>query len=261
MKTLRNQDIINLIRSATENYMKLTDVETTYRIPLVGFAHADDPMFTQLKELVSPSHALPTDIIADAKSVITFFLPFSERIINSNITGIESSREWDIAKIETTILIDKITTMLNKAFKEDGYNSSTVPASYTYNNKNLKSDWSERHIAYIAGLGTFGIHNLLITEAGCCGRMGSIITNAVFAASKKTSHENCLFKLNGTCGLCAKRCVVNSISLENGYPYVDTETCNRQIYNTDVPIYEKGVGDACGKCSCGLPCSLVNPTA
>lgn len=33
---------------------------------------------------ISPSHALPTDFINDAKSVMVFFLPFDEEIIKSN---------------------------------------------------------------------------------------------------------------------------------------------------------------------------------
>ncbi|WP_338094171.1 hypothetical protein [Methanorbis furvi] len=37
--------------------------------------------------------------------------------------------------------------------------------------------WSHRHFAVLAGLGTFGVNNMLITRMGCYGRVSS------FAAS------------------------------------------------------------------------------
>ena len=39
------------------------------------------------------------------------------------------------------------------------------------------SRWSERHAAYISGLGTFGLHKGLITEQGTCGRFVSVLTD------------------------------------------------------------------------------------
>ena len=39
------------------------------------------------------------------------------------------------------------------------------------------SIWSERHIAFICGLGTFGLSRGLITRKGICGRFGSLITD------------------------------------------------------------------------------------
>ena len=59
-------------------------------------------MLLELKDIISPSHAIPTDFINDAKSIIVFFLPFHEEIIKSNIGNIESSRAWDIVNIETS---------------------------------------------------------------------------------------------------------------------------------------------------------------
>ena len=39
------------------------------------------------------------------------------------------------------------------------------------------SCWSQRHVARIAGLGSFGMNQMLITESGCCGRFFSVITD------------------------------------------------------------------------------------
>ena len=51
--------------------------------------------------------------------------------------------------------------------------------------KNLISDWSHRHVAVIAGLGKFGLNNMLITDNGCCGRVGSFITDLKIEPTKR----------------------------------------------------------------------------
>ena len=40
-----------------------------------------------------------------------------------------------------------------------------------------RSTWSERHVAYAAGLGTFGLSRGLITARGIAMRCGSVVTD------------------------------------------------------------------------------------
>ena len=61
------------------------------------------------------------------------------------------------------------------------------------------SDWSHKHVAYIAGIGSFGHHHMLITNKGCCGRLGSVVTDAVIAPTSRVDRERCLFKFDGSC--------------------------------------------------------------
>lgn len=251
----------SLIKDYVKNYKELKGTETDWRNPVIGIANADNPMFLDLKDLISPTHALPSDFISDAKSIIVFFLPFSEEVVKSNIGNIESSKEWDIANIETNNLILDINKYLYEKITEKSYTSTVLPATYNYDEELLISDWSHRHVAYIAGIGTFGINNMIITEKGCCGRMGSIITNMPLKPTERKQQENCLYKYNGTCKKCVDYCVVDAISVESGYPFVDREKCNNQIYDDNIPQYSIGMGDACGKCMCNMPCSLINPVS
>ncbi|AOT69482.1 epoxyqueuosine reductase [Geosporobacter ferrireducens] len=256
-----NDYVTLLIKDYVKSYKVLKGTESNWREPIIGIASAADPMFSDLKDLISTSHALPSDFISDAKSIIAFFLPFSEKIVKSNIGNIESSREWDIANIETNNLIVDINKYLYKKLTEKGYDSTVLPPTYNYDEKLLISDWSHRHVGYIAGIGTFGIHNMFITEKGCCGRIGSIITNMPLKPTTRKENENCLYKYNGTCKKCVDYCVVDAISTDNGYPYVDKKRCNDQIYDDNIPEYPIGIGDACGKCMCNVPCSLMNPVS
>lgn len=47
------------------------------------------------------------------------------------------------------------------------------------------SNWSERHVAFVCGLGTFGLSKGLITEKGIAGRLGSLIVSEKFEPRKR----------------------------------------------------------------------------
>lgn len=52
-----------------------------------------------IKEIVSPSHALPNDLLPEAKTVVAYFIPFDDEIVKSNIEGRECSKIWAQAYI------------------------------------------------------------------------------------------------------------------------------------------------------------------
>jgi epoxyqueuosine reductase QueG len=88
-------------------------------------------------------------------------------------------------------------------------------SSFWENKKSEKygfaSTWSERHVAYISGLGTFSLTDALITPLGTAVRIGSVVVNALAKPTvRKYSkyNEYCLYYSKGTCMKCAKRCPV-----------------------------------------------------
>lgn len=249
-----NEEIRRIILETAAAYDERPDTESRRREPLVAFADAKDPLFAELKTIVSPTHALPEEIIPDAKTVITFFLPFDEKTVKSNIDGADSSREWNIANIEANELIIAVNEALHAYFTGEGFHSSLLPPTYHYDEVNLRSDWSHKSAAYISGLGTFGLNQLLITEKGCCGRFGSVITDMDMEHTPRIEGEYCLFKAKGICKKCVKRCP--AAALNEGY---ERFRCNDQIYGKPIPTYPKGTGDACGKCMCDVPCAMENP--
>jgi len=254
-----NKEIVELITEYVKNYKKLKNTEFDWGAPIIGFADSKDKLFPKLKELIGPNHALPSDLVPNAKSVIVFFIPFSKEVVDSNVFGEESSREWDISNIETNNLINDLNKFLFERISQKGYVSSLLPATYNYDGEKLISDWSHRHVAYIAGIGKFGLHNLLITERGCCGRLGSVVTDIELIPTKRTDEEYCLFKYNGSCKKCVKRCVNNAFQTQNDELFCNRRKCNEQIYDKIVPEYPIGLGDTCGKCMCNVPCSFVIP--
>jgi epoxyqueuosine reductase QueG len=128
------------------------------------------------------------------------------------------------------------------------------------NERGPYSNWSERHIAYAAGLGTFSLSDGFITERGIAHRCGSVVTDLVLPVSSRTAKthlSNCLFYVNSKCRACIPRCPAGAIT-EEGH---DKIKC-RQYMKTDIGylMEEYGVGvQGCGLCQTKVPCEFRNP--
>jgi len=199
---------------------------------------------------------LPEDILEGANSAITYFLPFVESIPTSNNVGRNSSVEWAKAYIETNKLIASLNDYLIKAIKEMGYMAAKLEPSLNMDYEKLTSVWSNRHVAYVAGLGRFGLNNMLITENGCCGRLGNIVTNIELKPTKRPENEYCLYKYDGSCKICVDRCVNDALFIDDFNRHKCFEICeeNHEIHNS-----LGGEAQVCGKCLVDLPCSFTNP--
>ena len=117
------------------------------------------------------------------------------------------------------------------------------------------SAWSHRHVAYIAGLGTFGLNRMLITEKGCGGRIGSIVTELELAPDERIKGDHCLYLHNGSCTACLDRCPCRALQKDN----FNRQKCYERLLENEARLQLEGYADVCGKCCCGLPCSVKNP--
>jgi epoxyqueuosine reductase QueG len=110
-------------------------------------------------------------------------------------------------------------------------------------------------MAHIAGLGNFGVHHLLITAKGCCGRFGSLVTNLDVRPSERSDRESCLYRFNGSCLKCIDKCVAKALTLE----HFDRQGCYRLLLENADLFAKEGLADVCGKCTCVVPCSFRDP--
>jgi len=231
-------------------------IKKMWREPLVKFVSLKNMKLAWLKEAVSPDHYLPEDILAGAKSLVCFFIPFHSDIVNSNAEAGPASREWALAYIKTNDLIKTINDDFEKLFAARGYKAGKIPATHNFDKQKLISFWSHRHLAFLAGLGSFGINNMLITEKGCCGRIGTMVSDCECDTmppliSKK---EFCLNRRNGGCGICRKKCEAGAYG-----DVFDRRACYAQCLKNAERHKDIGLADVCGKCLTGLPCSLAAP--
>ena len=231
--------------------------------PIVRVGDAADPLFTRFREpgAVGPLMRMPSDWLAGAKCVISYFFPMSEQVRVSNRTGRFASDEWFHARIQGQAFIVAAGKRLCEHLRARGFQAVCPVAEPEFEAHFLEesdsggsfcSNWSERHVAYACGLGTFALSKGLITERGTAGRFGSIVTDADLPISRRPYSD--LYEYCSGCGSCIARCPVGAISLEAGK---DHASCyNAMVESRSVhPGY---VG--CGKCQVGVPCEAGIPT-
>ena len=248
--------IVNELSTFVKNYPEKASTATRWKKPLVGFAAAEDPLFMRLKEVVRPSHASPVELLATSKTAVTFFLPFENSIQKANLReNFYPARAWAVAYGETNRLIRHLGEHLKGLLESDGYRTVLIPPTHNYDPTALMSDWSHRHIAFIAGLGRFGLNRWLITEKGCSGRLGSLVTEASFPATPRPEKEFCLHLGGYPCSACIDRCIYQALFFDR----FDRHACNSQLLKNVAHFSDLESADVCGKCGCGLPCSTLNP--
>lgn len=234
--------------------------------PVFGISSADDSIYQTFrkKDVIGENFMLPEEWLPGAKSVLSFFLPFTERVRRSNRGNPEeTSPEWLHARIEGQAFIDRYTERIRDYFEARGV-KACVPAIDSrlavskrilppWNHKvvHIASNWSERHIAYASGLGTFCLTRGLISEKGVAGRYGSVIIDD-FVEPDERPYEG-VYDYCIMCGACIKRCPAGAISLKHGKNQLKCKLWMDKTGKKYDPRY------GCGKCQVGVPCEDRNP--
>jgi len=226
--------------------------------PIFGFGDPDDGLFALLKNpsAIGEHFLLPREWMPETKSVISFFLPFTDPVKKGNRKDMSwPSEEWLHGRIEGQEFINRLAIHLQKLIADAGY-SSLIPAldtrfrSFTGGDQktglNFTSNWSERHAAFVCGLGTFGLSKGLITEKGTAGRFGSILTELDLPKDIRKYNE--LYEYCSMCGACIRNCPVNAISMERGKEHSICSAFQEVTAEKFKPRY------GCGKCQVGVPC-------
>jgi len=238
--------IENIIKAAVAS----TGTETRYREPLVGYASADDPIFNEMKEIIGPHHLHPKEIFPEAKSVVSFFLPFEKELVELNWKSSGPVKEWIQAKSETDSLIGEINEKLTVELAKDGVKAVVPGIVFDYKSRGFEVVWSHKSAAYAAGLGTFGVHHMLITESGCAGRFGTLLISAEIPPTPRSTEEFCRYKKGEKCLVCVDRCPAGALSVRG----FDKEKCFR-LLQENAKAFPELQQMACGKCATG-PCAL-----
>jgi len=242
------------IREFIEDVVHRYRGNTAYRTPLVGFARADDPGFARLKEVVAPNHLLPDDLLPGARSVVAFFVPFTGELVALHRRHPFVSREWAEAYIETNSLIDHICHVLSETLRARGVRAAWQKPTHNFDPVALTSFWSHKHVAYLCGLGTFGVHQMLITKAGCAGRLGSLVIDADLPVTPLPSREYCLERRSKNCAACVRLCPSGALRRDG----LDKQRCYQHLLDVDSQFHDLGLCDVCGECATG-PCALGVP--
>ncbi len=247
MPSSRSSDTLSLITHLVSAWTASAGTVTRYRAPLVAFARADDPRFDELLSLV-PGHLHPRDLLPDARSVCVFFLPFSRSVVAANIHGDLASEAWARAYVETNALLADICEQLTNELGKRDILAAWAPPTHNFDPVRLVSTWSHKSVGAIAGLGQFGHHHMLITQAGCAGRLGSIVLDVDVPPTSVGDGAYCSYDRG--CRACIRRCPAGALT-ELG---LDRARCYTQCLENDA-LFQHWVATVCGKCITA-PCAL-----
>jgi len=278
------REIKRYARSNPANRLDTFQDEPIFEKPLVGFADGDDPLFKEYKNIVHPDHFLPREILElhlgeklkspaghpESVSVISFVLPIHPKTIRTNAREKEGpSLRWNHTRWKGQEFINDLSGHLISILAAAGCCAVAPELSPFYKILALPggfaSNWSQRHAAYAAGLGTFSLSDGFITAKGQAMRCGSVVTDLKLPSSVRpyvNYLEHCLFYTTGKCGKCIKRCPGGAIT-KNGH---DKLKCFETVFEKQKPWSEGAHGPGfigkyagCGLCQTGVPCASRIP--
>jgi len=235
--------------------------------PLFGYASAIDPFFAEAKkpEVIGAHFMAPDEWLPGAKTVISVFLPFTARVREANRLDMAwPALEWLHGRIEGQAFQVKICRLVEDLLKKEGFAALTPMIDNRLSSRSPLTDdkteqgfyttnWSERHAAFAAGLGTFGLSKGLITRKGVAGRFLSVITSAQFEPTKRSyrgPYDYCI-----RCYACVANCPVGAISKEKGKLHYPCSGFLDAVKAKHSPYY------GCGKCQVKVPCEDNAPGA
>ena len=292
LRDLVGRSIAEILRESPENRLVDFGGQPVFAGPLVGTADGDDAVFEAFRTAVSPRHLMPREILRTHSagdtdltrvSVVAWALPFTAEICLSNRGREWPSELYSLARNNGGALLHEIGRRLPAVLREGGI-ASVVPAqtpeydAFRDPERTFSSTWSERHVAYAAGLGRFGLNVSLITAAGTNARLGSIVANRPPEAGlpdRRDYRAPCLESGGRVCGLRREHCPILAIGKDG----LDKSMCNnrrmavreksldaylRTYHFTASPVVksgrrEPGYSLGCAVCQAGVPCEDRDP--
>ncbi len=267
--------------SSPVNSLHLDSGEKAWGEPHIAVAAGDDPFFGTFKEMIGDFLWTPEEVYAiahpdDAATaaelrVISYVLPQTEATRSDQRQQIELPAErWARSRYHGEEFNCELRLHLAKTLTDAGFpavSPERLPGfAYQQSERfGIASNWSERHVAFIAGHGTFGLSDGLITRWGKAVRFGSVVVKADLPTSPRAYGDDhqawCLWYAKGKCGACAQRCPADAISTDGGH---NKPACFTYIREVTTPYTSKTFGTGatpCGLCQVKIPCEARVPPA
>lgn len=284
--------IADLVLGAPENRLDDFGGRPVFDRPIIGVADGDDGLFKTFRRVVSPRHLMPRQVLKlhsgkngnfkDVR-VVSWALPFTPEIKRSNRGRIWPSVLYSVARNNGGALNYHLSRRLTEIMQKKGVVAAAPILVQEYDAFRdrvhvISSTWSERHVAYAAGLGRFGLNGSLITAAGSHVRLGSIVVGYPLEVTRgdHKDYKSPCFKTGGAdCGICIKRCPVKAITgrgLDKQKCYERRQAIRelllekyaRKYHLIPAPIAKSGkkylgYSLGCALCQCGVPCEGKDP--
>ena len=232
-----------------------------YAPPIIGVASAQDNYLLSLQPTQSAGvpQSPPVFWLESAKSVISLFFPFTEQVRESNRQAAydRPSLEMIHARNEGQAFVLQVCKHLKEALEKAGY-AAVIPNhdprywmtfGEPVEGRTFTSNWSERHVAFACGIGTFSLHDGIITKVGSAGRLASLVTDLELPPTPRPYSE--LYEYCTKCGACIANCPAQAVSLEGRKSNLK---CRAFLAGIEEAYADWGGIASCGKCQINVPC-------
>ena len=198
----------------------------------------------------SPKNQHPQNLLPSTKNLISIAM----KINRTTILNLPKTRtEYRMLYDTTNAKLNSIAMKTAQFLEEQGYEAIPIPASRPYNQQKLTADISHKHVAAAAGLGKFGINNLILTpEHGPYTRFPTVLTNASLKPDKTLNKNPCL---GDKCMQCVKICPVGALENPKNNPEEGWKINKKKCYQY---IHETLDGEVCGLCIKACPIGSKN---
>jgi epoxyqueuosine reductase len=271
--------IKDFVTQSPLNDMGFEEPERIFDTPLVGFSSGLDPLYDEYKSHIGNFYFTPLELFAESfpgkkysaedLTVVSWIIPSTavtrkEHGAQKRYPSERWARTRDLGeKFNNAIRIQVVEQLKTAGIA--GVAPLLAPhwARYSEGPYAPCSNWSERHAAYAAGLGTFGLCDGLITPVGKAVRIGSVIAAIQIPPSTRPyddHHAYCLHFTENICRKCIPRCPIKALSQEGH----DKKPCMQYVEHTMNKYIKKEYGletYACGLCQCNVPCTDKIPTS
>lgn len=109
------------IADFVREYQNREDIESVWGEPLVGYADAMHPYIQSLRDVISPTHGMPQDVMGDASIIVAYFVPFTRELARTN------QRKDHLASPEWARTYEETNTMFGSSYlTEDGSSANSI---------------------------------------------------------------------------------------------------------------------------------------
>ena len=274
-----NKIITDFVMQSPLNDMGMEKREKIFDMPLVGFSSGADPLYEEYKSHIGSFYFTPLELFAksfpdkettaEGLTVVSWIIPSTkatrkEHGAQKRYPSERWARTRDLGEKFNIAIREHVVEQL-KAAGIAAVAPLLAPHWARYNEGPYApcSNWSERHAAYTAGLGTFGLCDGLITPVGKAVRIGSVIAAVEIPPNTRPyddHHAYCLHFTENICRKCIPRCPIKALS-EEGH---NKAPCMQYVEHTMNKYIRKEYGletYACGLCQSDVPCTDKIPTA
>ena len=169
--------------------------------------------------------------------------------MRENRGGEWAAESWARAYVAVNELLGAAATHLVQRLAARGFRAAADPPTQRVDRKKLVAPWSHKHAAALCGLGTFGMHRMLITAGGAAGRCGSLVTDAVLPPSPPVGGELCRARAGRICRACVAACPAGALEAEA----FDRHGCFARCQENGRRLGMPGIAQVCGKCAAVCP--------